>query len=491
MTYILTALVSALPALSRIDVTLIHINRWSMSSITKLLIPLTLGCAVSISVLVFSERSFQRLSEANQLVSISLETQAVTSELLALLSDAETAQRGLILTGRPQYLEPYMMALPQIDPKLRRLRQLTAENREQREHVAKLAKLVGEKLAELGATLTLYKKRGAQAARALIETDVGRRTMDGIRQEVGGIQEGARAELIRRSSRWNEDVAVARFGLAVITVFSLILVIAIYLLARRGIVQRERVRRTLEHEVRERTRELSELSSSLQNLQEEERARLAHDLHDELGSILVATKMDVSWVHGRLKERDPALAQKLARAMGSLDEGVDIKRRIIEELRPTTLDALGLPAAIDWHVNQVGQRANLKCEVSIKPADIELPSAVSIALFRVLQEALTNIVRHAKAANAWITLEQDERGLKFEIRDDGIGLPQGAEHKRLSHGILGMRQRIAALGGDFEIASGVGMGTRIRMFVPLPPGAYAAAAPSVSLAPAAAAPNQK
>jgi signal transduction histidine kinase len=438
-----------------------------MSSITKLLIPLTLGLAVSVSVLIYSERSYQRLNRANQLVSGSLETQTVTSQLLALLSDAETGQRGLILTGRSRYLEPYTMALPQIDPKLRRLKELTADNVELREHTARLAKLVGEKLAELDAVLTLYRKKGAPTARALIETDVGRRTMDGIRQELDSIEEGARAELIRRSSRWNEDVALARFGLTVITVFSLILVIAVYLLARRGIKQRERVRRTLEHQVRQRTLELSELSSSLQNLQEEERARLAHDIHDELGSILVATKMDVSWVHSRLKERDPTLSQKLARAMGSLDDGVDIKRRIIEELRPTVLDSLGLAAAIDWHVNQVAQRANLKCEISISPTDIELPSAISIALFRVLQEALTNVLRHAKAANAWITLEQEERGLKFEIRDDGIGLQPSAEHNRLSHGILGMRQRIAALGGSFEIASGIGAGTRIRMFVPL------------------------
>src|SRR5262245_45586711 len=132
-----------------------------MSSVIRLLIPLTLGLAVSISVLVFSERSYHRMNQANQLVSSSLETQAVASQLLALFSDAETAQRGLILTGRPQYLEPYRMALPQIDPKLRRLKELTADNREQSEHAARLVKLAGEKLAELDAALTLYRKKGA------------------------------------------------------------------------------------------------------------------------------------------------------------------------------------------------------------------------------------------------------------------------------------------------------------------------------------------
>ena len=439
-----------------------------MSATTKLLVPLALGCVVSLSVLVFSERSHHRLNQANQLISDSIETQAVASQVLVLVADAETAQRGYILTDRPQYLEPYMAALPQIDPRLRRLKELTFDNAEQRERVAQLAKLVGEKLTEMQAVLTLYQKRGPLAAQALIETDVGRRTMDGIRRQVAAILEGERAQLIARSARWNEDVASSRFGMTVITVLNLILVIAIYLLARREIVQRERIRKTLEDQVRERTAELSELSSNLQNLQEEERARLAHDIHDELGSILVTAKMDLSWVYNRLKDKDPVLAQKLARAMGSLDEGVDIKRRIIEDLRPTVLDSLGLGAAIEWYVNHTCQRGNLKCELSINPRDIQFPSAISIALFRVLQEALTNILRHARATTAWIALEQEKGGLTLVIRDDGIGLSSGSEQKKLSHGILGMRQRVTSLGGEFQISSGSGAGTTITVFVRLP-----------------------
>lgn len=442
-----------------------------MWSTIKLLIPLTLGCALSVSVLVFSERSHQRLNQANHQITSSMETQAVASQLLSLLTDAETGQRGFILTGRLRYLEPYMAALPQIQPKLRRLRDLTANNPEQREHFAQLAKLVGEKVAELEAVLTLHKRQGPRAAQALIETDVGRRTMDEIRKEVEAIHEGERAEFIRRSSRWNQDVASSRFVMTVITAFNLVLVIAIYVLARREILRRERIRRTLEDQVRERTAELSELSSNLQNVQEEEKARLAHDIHDELGSILVSAKMDLSWVYSRLRDRDPVLSQKLARAMASLDEGVDIKRRIIEDLRPTVLDSFGLPAAIDWYVNHISQRANLNCKVSVDATELELPSSISIALFRVLQEGLTNIVRHAKASNAWITLQRENGGLSFVIRDDGIGFsPQREQKKRLSHGILGMRQRIRTLGGEFWIAGGPGTGTTIRIFVPLPTG---------------------
>jgi signal transduction histidine kinase len=438
-----------------------------LSPLTKLLLPLALGLALSVAVMVFSERSHERLNRANQLMASSIETQAVASQILALVSDAETAQRGFLLTGRPEYLEPYVMAVPKIGPKLQRLKDLNADNPEQRAHVSQLAKLIGEKMAELEATLRLYKEKGPKQAQELIETDVGRRTMDEVRTEIDAIQNVERGELIARSSRWNADVAFSRVGIAVITLFNLLLVITVYILARRGIVQRERIRIMLEEQVRERTAELSELSTSLQNVQEEERARLAHDLHDELGSILVSSKMDMSWAYNRLKDKEPLVAQRLARAMTVIDEGVDIKRRIIEDLRPTVLDNLGLPAALEWYVNQIGQRGNLKCTLSIDPAEVDLPDAVGIALFRVVQEALTNIVRHANAANAWITMEYRNDRMLLTIRDDGAGLPKGAERKRLSHGILGMRQRITSLRGEFAIDSPAGGGTVVRVSVPL------------------------
>jgi len=439
-----------------------------LSPVTKLLIPLAVGCTISVGLLVFSEQSHQRLNQANHLIASSMEIQVVASELVSLVSDAETAQRGFLLTERHEYLEPYIAALPKIDPRLQRLKDLTADNPGQRERVSRITKLIGERFSELEASLALYQRNGPQAAQALLETDVGRRTMDETRKEIAAIQEGERAELIARSARWHDDVAFSRFGMTVITVFNLALVIALYSLARREILQRERIRKTLEDEVRERTAELSELSINLQKVQEDDKARLAHDIHDELGSILVSAKMDLSWTYSRLKDKDPAIAQKVARAMSVLDEGVNIKRRIIEDLRPTVLDNLGLAAAVDWYVNDTCKRGNLRCELAIDAAQIDAPDAVSIALFRILQEALTNVLRHARASNAWITLQQDNAGLTLSIRDDGIGMSWGSEQKRMSHGILGMRQRITALGGEFTIESDRGAGTTIKVFVPQP-----------------------
>jgi signal transduction histidine kinase len=156
-----------------------------------------------------------------------------------------------------------------------------------------------------------------------------------------------------------------------------------------------------------------------------------------------------------------------------LDEGVEMKRRIIEELRPTLLDNLGISSALDWQVRQACERAGLNCELNL--ADLELPAPVSIAIYRIVQEALTNITKYASARNVDVELLGDDEGVSLIVHDDGAGLPAGVETNRLSHGIIGMRQRVRALNGTFKISSRRGSGTTIEVFVPLPPPETAAA----------------
>jgi len=154
------------------------------------------------------------------------------------------------------------------------------------------------------------------------------------------------------------------------------------------------------------------------------------------------------------------------RAIAVLDEGVEMKRRIIEELRPTLLDNLGISSALDWQVRQVCERAGLQCELNL--AELELPSDASIAIYRIVQEAMTNIAKYASARNVDVELLGDAEGVSLIVHDDGAGLPAGVESNRLSHGIIGMRQRVRALNGTFKISSRPGTGTTIEVFIPLP-----------------------
>jgi signal transduction histidine kinase len=441
----------------------------------RVLLPLALGVIVSLGVLGFAEIGYRRLEFANKAMSAALETETAVNETLALIGDAESGQRGFLLTGDPTYLKPYKAALPKIDHTFARLRELINANGTavMIDHAGQLNVLIGKKLNEMESTLALNERSGRQAAFQLIDTGLGQQLMEQIRAQAQSILDELRESSRRGGARWAQDIEFGRVGMLTMTAFTIALLFVVWALARREIRARAATRRTLleeqrrlEQEVTARTEELSELSTYLQAVREEEKSRLARDIHDELGGILVGAKMDVAWAVQRAKTALPEVAEKLDRALAILDEGVEMKRRIIEELRPTLLDNLGISAAIDWQVRQACERAGLHCELNL--ADIELPPEVAIALYRIVQEALTNIVKYASARNVDVDLIGDEDGVSLVVHDDGAGLPAGVESSRLSHGIAGMRQRVRALNGSFRIGSKPGSGTTIEVFIPVP-----------------------
>jgi len=206
-------------------------------------------------------------------------------------------------------------------------------------------------------------------------------------------------------------------------------------------------------------------------VREEEKSKLARDLHDELGGIMVSAKMDVGWVEKRLKTSDPEASAKLSRAQQALDDGVQIKRRIIEELRPTLLDNLGLSAALEWQVHEICDAAGLKSTIETPSDDSAIPPPVAIALYRILQEALTNIIKYAHAKHVQVDLGVSADNVSLVIEDDGVGIPHKAQTDKLSHGIAGMRQRVRALHGEFSIERAADGGTMIEVNIPLGAGA--------------------
>ena len=442
----------------------------------RVLLPLALGVIVSLGVLGFAEIGYRRLEFANRAMSAALEMETAVNETLALIGEAESGQRGFLLTGDPSYLKPYKAALPKIDQTFAKLRELINMNGTavMIDHAGQLNVLIGKKLNELESTLALNERNGREAAFQLIDTGLGQRLMEEIRSQAQSILDELRESSRRGGRRWSQDIEFGRVGMLTMTAFTIALLFVVWALARREISAREAKRRMLleeqrrlEQEVAARTEELSELSTYLQTVREEEKSRLARDIHDELGGILVGAKMDVAWAMQRCKATLPEAADKLDRALTILDEGVEMKRRIIEELRPTLLDNLGISSALDWQVRQTCERAGLQCELNL--ADLELPPQVSIAIYRIAQEALTNIVKYASARTVDVELLGDDEGVSLVVHDDGAGLPAGVESNRLSHGIMGMRQRVRALNGSFKIGSRPGTGTTVEVFIPLPP----------------------
>jgi signal transduction histidine kinase len=214
--------------------------------------------------------------------------------------------------------------------------------------------------------------------------------------------------------------------------------------------------------------ELTELYRQLQNVQEEERARLSRGLHDELGGVLLAARMDVTWMQRHAPGGDVEIRQRLERVRQALDQGIDLKRRVVEELRPTLLDTMGLVAALRWQIDETCKRAGLRCTERFPDEEPRLTRAGAITMFRIVQEALTNVVKHARATQVDIAVDIDDAKVVMTIRDDGVGASPTALTRPRSHGIAGMRHRIHALGGQLDVSSGPdGRGTRVHVVIPL------------------------
>jgi signal transduction histidine kinase len=211
---------------------------------------------------------------------------------------------------------------------------------------------------------------------------------------------------------------------------------------------------------------LASLSNFLQTHSEREKALLARELHDSLGGILTPAKMDLSWLETRLGT-DPQYTERMKRLNALIDQGIDLKRRIIENLRPSLLDHLGLASALQWHVEDACRAARIDCKLRISDQLGRLPGDLEIALFRVVQEGIANIVKHAGAKSADLLVERTDTGLRLAIADDGVGIPDVGQARGLSHGLAGMMHRVRSLGGTFDIVSTPGKGTRLEVFVPL------------------------
>ena len=214
-----------------------------------------------------------------------------------------------------------------------------------------------------------------------------------------------------------------------------------------------------------RTTELSSLSSFLQTHYEREKARLARELHDELGGILTPAKMDLSWLQAHMTS-DAQATERMSRLSALIDQGIDLKRRIIENLRPSLLDHLGFAAAVQWYVDETCGTAKIACKVTVSKLE-RLPSDLEIALYRVVQESVTNIIRHAQAKNVELIIERTPAGLRVGICDDGVGIADLEGARKLSHGLAGMTQRMRAINGTLDLSSRVGKGTRVEAFLPL------------------------
>ena len=213
--------------------------------------------------------------------------------------------------------------------------------------------------------------------------------------------------------------------------------------------------------------QVQSLALAASTAREQEKARIARELHDELGQGLTALKIDVGWLRGHVAGQSPEVAGKLASMQGLLDATVAAARRISSDLRPLMLDDLGLTAAAEWMVQNFATRTGIKCDLALGVGELDLPDPYATTLFRTLQECLTNTAKHAHATHVDVLLHREGSDVLLEVSDDGGGFETQAPARPGSFGLVGLRERAYLVGGDLSIESAPGRGTRVQLRVPV------------------------
>ena len=433
-------------------------------------ISLVLAVLAALVLIGINETGFNRSSDALDHIEEYTRMRNAVNLLLQHVLDAETGSRGYLLTGDPRYLEPYNSAVGDIGQNLDRLRASYPPDSPEANTLNQLTRNVQRKLAEMDLSVRMRKQGNEDAWKFVLMTDVGKEHMDAIREQAGVLIDSATQRMTQAQMQVQRSLELSRAGIAIVAAAALL---AFYLYLRQSerlklageeqqaALQQERD--LLETQVRERTASLAQLATHLQQVREDERGHLARELHDELGALLTAAKLDVARLKSRLGEQPPEVLQRLQHLTESLNGGIALKRRIIEDLRPSSLANLGLTASLEILAREFSERSGIEVATSLEP--VELDESSQLTIYRIVQESLTNVGKYAEAGQVEIGVRDYSNHVEVEVRDDGKGF-NVREAKPSTHGLAGMRHRVEAAGGRLAVDSHPGAGTRITAVLP-------------------------
>jgi len=445
-----------------------------LSRFRRNVIAFPLAALAALAMLAISEASYQDATSSLNTLGERATARGKLNDLVKSLLDAETGQRGFLLTDRKEYLRPYHQAVTETRSLLAWLNKHYAADATTAPVMSEVARETEAKLSELATTIDLHDRGVENGWRELLLSDIGREKMEHVRTLGEQLINYETTQVASGRRNVYQTLLLNRIGVSAMAAVSL-LALFMYLrqtatLDRTLADEAERVageRNRLEAEVAARTEQLRELAQHLQTIREDERSRLARELHDELGALLTAAKLDVARLKSRLGATVTADAtERLAHLNETLNGGIALKRRIIEDLRPSSLSNLGLVAALEILLREFAARSEIKVRDDL--AGVELDAAAQLTVYRLVQEALTNVVKYAKAREVSVTLEPIEGGgARVAVKDDGIGFD--TDVPRLArHGLIGMRYRVEAEGGTMRLLSSPGAGTLIEATLPAP-----------------------
>lgn len=443
--------------------------KWSF---LKMVISMPIAVLATAILLFINEAGFRQSTAAIANIEEAQQTRIALDSLMQQVLDAETGSRGYLLTGEARYLDPYNAATSHINRNLELLRQLFSPYQDQLAAFGLIARHVSSKLAEMELSVSMRKEGKEDAWKAVMKTDVGQEDMDVIRQESSRLTASSVDKMQHGKSQITGALQLSRFGVALMALAGL-LAFYMYLNQTRALFkagEREKEslkceRDQLDLQVRERTANLAELATHLQNVREDERGHLARELHDELGALLTAAKLDVARLKSRLGANLPEASDRLTHLTNTLNSGIAMKRRIVEDLRPSSLSNLGLVASLEILAREFEERSGLLITTDLE--NVELGGSAQLTVYRLVQESLTNIAKYADAKNAVISLQNSGAFVSVEVRDNGKGF-EVDNVATSGHGLAGMRHRVEAAGGKLTVESTKNTGTCISALLPKP-----------------------
>lgn len=436
----------------------------------KMAINLSLALLAVVGLIFTNEASFRSSSDAVADMQEAQLTRGALNELKQTILDAETGQRGYLLTGDERYLEPYTNAIQQVNQQLDLLQQIFIPYKEQLAEFVIMSQNISRKLTVMDLSIRMRRENNEKAWRFVLATDVGKEHMQAIREQSTKLAAASVRNMEEGQAQIKQTLLLSRIGVSLLAMVSL-LAFYLYLLQTRALLNAgiraqeslKRERDQLDLQVRDRTASLAELATHLQNVREDERGHLARELHDELGALLTAAKLDVARLKSRLSVTQPEAIERLAHLTSTLNSGIALKRRIVEDLRPSSLSHLGLVASLEILAREFEQQADLSITTDLE--NVDLGGSAQLTVYRMVQESLTNIGKYAEATKIVISLLNMDGYITVEVRDNGKGFDSSAVCPN-SHGLAGMRHRVEAAGGRLTVTTALLAGTKISAVLP-------------------------
>ena len=406
------------------------------------------------------------------------------NKLKANLYEAESAQRGYLFTKRDIYIAPFNKALGDARDNISKIESLvinTSSGKDQlteRDWLKSISASLEAKAAEMKVTVNLARSGKLQEAKQVMNLDDGIIEMKKFMQYTDTLIQNQYAtldELIQVRKNTTIMARTSVFVGALLLIFLVVLVIK--QLLKEIVIKSQLQQQVLEEneiyevKLQQQTVLLRSLALDYQADVERERQKLSRELHDELGSIFTATKMDMAWVLKKLKDiaAEPLgieISDKLRKTSRYIDQGINYQRHIVQELHPAMLSTFGFWPALKSLIDDAAERNQWELSLNLPDQNTKLNETISLVAYRIVQETLNNANKYAKATAISVHMLTDEKFLKVEIEDNGVGVDMSALNGN-THGLSGMRHRVMAIGGHFEISSEPGKGVLTRALIPL------------------------